>query len=200
MPRSNDAGLLESWFRFDTGGPNLFGFFRAIIDLLQNRVDNLQSRMPGFRDRIAHIWLTKSEGGLNLDMPGDVVRRLAARGAAAGDLLRQRFASPAPGEKMNFTNHRWVRYRTTFSAIQRMLSALRRNYGYPAPGEPPYAVLIRRPPDAEPKSYEFSDEQRVAAPPETDTLLGLATQWDQHPWLFTQGNPRPPGDLRIRPD
>ena len=39
---------------------------REEIDLQQ---DNAQAKMPGFRDRIAHVCLGPDEGGLNLDMP-----------------------------------------------------------------------------------------------------------------------------------
>jgi len=37
-------------------------------DTMQNGMDNMLSKAPGYRDRIVHISHTKDEGGLNLDM------------------------------------------------------------------------------------------------------------------------------------
>ena len=40
---------------------------------MQNWVDNQQTRVPGYRDRIVHISHTDNEGGMNLAMPPEVL-------------------------------------------------------------------------------------------------------------------------------
>jgi hypothetical protein len=81
--------------------------------------DQLLSGMTGQRERIAHIYLSGGEGGLNLDMKPEVSRALMGYGLAAG----RKFAL---GE-FNFDEHRWRRllafYRNSIGWIDRAATA-----------------------------------------------------------------------------
>jgi len=48
----------------------------------------MQTRLPGYRDRIAHVSLhEETEGGLNLNMPPELIVELGERGERAARLL-----------------------------------------------------------------------------------------------------------------
>ena len=98
LPQKCADGSADRWTRFDTAAQpasRLGGFLSSIVGTMQNWNDNTQSRVPGYRDRIVTIYLHKNEGGLNLDMPYDVLMALKQRGAAAGQLLVERFSAPS---------------------------------------------------------------------------------------------------------
>lgn len=115
MPHGNVGGLLEWWEPFDT----LAGFVMAIADTMQNWRDNMLLRLPGQRDRIAHVLLASGEGGLNLSMDQPTIDDLAARGAEAGRLFCERF---------DWRNHKWVRYLSFMSAFEDALEGWERGF------------------------------------------------------------------------
>lgn len=138
MPRTNNEGLLEWWTRWEGGGTGgVVSFLKAILDTMQNWVDNTQTRVPGYRDRIVHISHSKDEGGLNLAMPPETLAILTERGRQAGRLLLHTYTQPPdtvipgtgptedpcrPGETLlprvvSWENHRWVRLRTSLSLL-----------------------------------------------------------------------------------
>src|SRR5262249_11528617 len=90
LPQNNQEGIAEDWNRFDAK-KSVFSFLGAIVETMQNWVDNTQLRVPGYRDRVAHIFHRADEGGLNLNMPPAVIDRLSRRGGAAGTVLREQF-------------------------------------------------------------------------------------------------------------
>ena len=67
------------------------GFARQILDTMQNWRDTMQSELPGFRDRIRAIELGSGEGGMNLGMDPETIRRLAEKGRAKGRELADDF-------------------------------------------------------------------------------------------------------------
>jgi len=60
-------------------------FLVRIKDTMQNWRDTTQAELPGYRERICQIRLTRKEGGLNLDMDPDAIQRLVGYGEIAGD-------------------------------------------------------------------------------------------------------------------
>ena len=56
----------------------LFSFIGAMVDTMQCWNDNLTILHPGYRDRIVHISHTDDEGGMNLNMPRQIIERLAS--------------------------------------------------------------------------------------------------------------------------
>jgi predicted acylesterase/phospholipase RssA len=202
MPRTNNSGLLPVWMRFDDphNGEPLFGFFNALLNALQNWSDNAQTHLPGYRDRIVTIHLDESkEGGLNLDMPADLIAELGQRGAeAAGELLK-RYPGIGLSEdeqkkiKTTWTNHRWVRYRSLLAQLEALLGEFRAVAEAPLPGELRYEDLIAQPP-----SYRYTPDQQRLARKVTEQLLELGREWKDDSASLQPG-PRPVPELRVRP-
>jgi len=163
--KSNSDEISDSWFRFEDDLP---GFLGNIVRTMQNRVDEAQMRLPGYRDRIAHVSLTKHEGGLNLDMDPVAIGALTERGRAAGQQLVERFGADPEDVEMSWDNHRWIRLRTTLAATADLLQELTDQYGHvPAADDQqpsPYATyadLLDRPPGGAPTSYSLESTTRV---------------------------------------
>jgi predicted acylesterase/phospholipase RssA len=163
LPPSNDAGRQPSFSRFGS----LPGFISAIFDAMQNWNDNTQSRLPGYRDRIVTVYLADDEGGLNLDMPPSLLLRLRKRGAAAGAALAARFKDPSIGSPasvpMNWENHRWLRLRSTMSALREYLSLFRRATTQPIAPDVQYDQLVRAQAGLPVIEYPIEATQREAA-------------------------------------
>jgi hypothetical protein len=141
MAASNSAARLMGFNRFG----DLPGFLSAIFNAMQNWNDNTQSVLPGYRDRIVTVFLDADEGGLNLDMPADVLARLRARGAAAGSLIAAHFEAPsvlARDVGMNWENHRWLRLRGTMGALKDYLSHFTFGLNNPEAPDVTYKQLI----------------------------------------------------------
>jgi len=204
LPHKNDQGIGAPWRTVE----GVVGFGGAVFSSLHAWLDNLQKRAPGYRDRIARIDLTEEEGGLNLRMPPELVRRVAGFGNDAGVELADRFEPraagapppPARGRRSDapgwaWDNHRWVRFRSTLSLLERFIHAFGADVRkVPVAPTPAYDDLIgagaRRSP-----SYAFSDDQLVRAEALVKELRGICTA---EPSL-AEGAPRPVPELRIIP-
>jgi hypothetical protein len=112
--------------RFDRGSSfdRLAGFFSAIIDTMQNWRDKLQASAAGYHDRIVHIKLKPTEGGLNLNMPTQVINDLSERGRIAGEMLSAEF---------DFAAHEYARYRITMCATEKYVDNLANAWMHPVP-------------------------------------------------------------------
>lgn len=208
MPERNVGGITEWWTRFDegSGSQRLFGFVGAIVNAMQNWMDNSQTRLPGYRDRVAHVSLDEaSEGGMNLNMPPDVILKLSKRGGDAGTMLAERFASRADELVLSWDNHRWVRYRSFMQLLQQMLDEIDLTFSNSSPGEQNYWDLIRRDSDTAPGSYRWrNNAQQSFADQATQKLLELAQDWRNQKSAdeaasFAGEVPRPRPELRVRP-
>ncbi|MBI4259680.1 MAG: patatin-like phospholipase family protein [Actinobacteria bacterium] len=203
LPEGNAGGIAETWTRIEErpGLRALAGFVHTIADTMQNWMDNTQIRVPGYRDRVAHIRHTEEEGGMNLDMPPERIAALGERGRCAGEKLVERFTGPARGSEVSWDNHRWVRYRSATALLEDMLVRFRRAYTHPpAPGTRTYEQLIRRGAGEPPTSYEWERAaQRGFASAATDEVVGMIERWAATGQSFQEGAPRPRPELRIRP-
>jgi hypothetical protein len=206
MPSSNTGGILEGARAFAPKGlAALVGFGHAIIDTMQNWTDNAQTRVPGYRDRVAHVYHSKEEGGMNLSMPRCRIEALAERGRCAAERLVERFTLPPdPGTVLTWDNHRWVRYRTTMNLLQENLRSFERAWRerpapgfpyYPAPGETSYGRLLRKGRNGAP-SYSLGREH-LFAEAGTGLLVLLARTWRAGDFGYQAPKPRP--ELRVRP-
>lgn len=130
------------------------GLLAGVFDTMQNWTDNDLSRASGHKDRICTIRLGEGEGGMNLDMPADVIAGLVPRGEAAGDNLasimrgRMRFAEPDGDEErrlveMQWTNHRWTRFRVLAKALADYTEPADSLWGSPSTPDS-YAALATR--------------------------------------------------------
>ncbi|GGP48155.1 patatin-like phospholipase family protein [Saccharothrix coeruleofusca] len=93
------------------------GFVTAILDTMLGWRDTMQSALPGYRGRIAHVRLRGDEGGTNLFMRPETIRALAERGRTAGVLLRTRFTSDG-GTRTD--RYRWIRMRMAMREYQEL--------------------------------------------------------------------------------
>jgi hypothetical protein len=198
LPENNSQGIGERWNRFE----GLGGFAGALLNAAQAFLDNMQARAPGYRDRIARIFLDVEEGGLNLTMPPDVLARLGARGQAAADALVDRFAVPgSPG----LDNHRWVRLRSLLGLLDPLLRRFAREMdrdprrdpadaARPAP-EKSYRELCDSPP-----SYRWTTVgQQDLARRVLQGLVETGKELEQASSNLESGAPRPTPVLRVTP-
>lgn len=138
MTRSASDGTLELFNRFlGAKSPlgQLFGVGGAVFRSAQTWTDNSYLTLPGFRDRIAEVWLDPHEGGMNLTMPPAVIAGLAAKGRAAGKRLVSRFADVQPKGVPDWDGHRWTRFRASMAAVARYSRAWRESVAHPMPGD-----------------------------------------------------------------
>jgi hypothetical protein len=196
MPLNNEGGIEEWWVSIDSLGR----FIRSIFDTLQNGETNAQLHVPGYRDRIAHIELSDSEGGMNLNMPQERIEKLSERGRCAGDKLSRRFSPGGDGTPLTWDNHRLIRYRSTMQLVEDALNRFYRAYNQTAGTDQPYASLITRSAYSPPTSYQWRDlEQRRYAIQATIEVVNLGQRWRSSGSSFANGAPRPVPELRIEP-
>nr|WP_228028697.1 patatin-like phospholipase family protein [Donghicola mangrovi] len=79
---------------------NVVGFFAAIGNVAKDWQDSLQSEVPGMHERIVTIRLKNKEGGSNINMTGDTIKKLQGYGLAAAEKLVNDF---------DYNEHRWRR-------------------------------------------------------------------------------------------
>jgi predicted acylesterase/phospholipase RssA len=171
MPRTNRGGIVEWWTRWpeSQGVRSIMAFLRAIADTMQNWVDNQQTRVPGYRDRIVHIPHSDDEGGMNLAMPPETLAKLTERGRCAGARLVEYYTTPPeqqvdsaepPGTRprvVSWENHRWIRLRTSLALVADAIESLSDNFDEHY--EADLAGLLEAPP-----SYRFTNlDQRALA-------------------------------------
>lgn len=211
VPEDNGEGQEQPQVALERDGrPNLFGLLGAIKETMHNWNDNTQLRVPGFRDRIAQVRLTRDEGGLNLRMGPELIRRVAARGACAAETLVAHFFPPtlpppgeAPAVRTDWRNHRWVRFRTAAALFEESLLGLLHAERECADSEAAIEALHLAPP-----SYAFGSDERTHASLEAYQQLLRSAEWferHQHEHgapVFDPPQspvPRPRSQLRIRP-
>lgn len=200
MAPSNGASRQENWTRFT----DIAGYIgNAMLGAMKDWNDNVQSRVPGFRDRIVTVRLRSCEGGLNLNMPTDVIDALVKRGAAAGQRLVERFACVSDGSysrAMDWDNHRWVRARVLLSAGQKYFDLLARGYNGGQPGDVSYDELMHRSEARTKGPYVWPN---VATRRRSRAILAKAASTSKrlHSWevRFDRDDPQPVPDLVKRP-
>jgi predicted acylesterase/phospholipase RssA len=197
MPKTNSQGRLRA-FASIQGLPSFFG---SILSTMQNWNDDEQSKLPGYRDRIATIALHPDEGGLNLRMPASVMSALENRGARAGEELRNHFVQPSDlsitDTAMNWENHRWLRFRTTMAALSHYLRGWDRGFTLPISGDVPYEKLLQSTTGLPVHSYPIPSAQRDSYSHLVDVVANDASGVSQNPVLET-GTPQPDPRLVLR--
>ena len=189
LPSSNAQGAADRLlpFRHEQGFAGLGSFIGALLNALHAWMDNQQAKVPGFRDRIAHVLLSEKEGGLNLTMPAAQIHALAARGFEAGEELAERFTT---GDGLE--NHRWIRLRTLLPLLRKLCG----DVSAAVSESPDYAALLGGP---EP-SYQLHDDERAAAVWLLQEVQGIDDGLAQRGVDFERGEPRPKPVLRLGPD
>lgn len=110
------------------------GFIWAMFSSAKDWQDTLQTKLPGYRERIVSIALAPDEGGLNLNMQAPTIRKLATYGEIAGATLVQKFC---------LDEHRWRRLLVETTALEDALKTYSDNYKASAQsGSTNFDVLI----------------------------------------------------------
>jgi hypothetical protein len=175
-PMSNEAGISARWTEID----GVIGFGHAIIDTMQNWMDNAQTRVPGYRDRIVVIKHSRVEGGMNLNMDPRDIARFSERGRCAGEFLVNRFAhdpSTNPDDQLSWSNHRWLRFRSVMPLVEQLLLDILRGYEWPPEptSQRTYAALVGA---LDAPSYGWDPQaQRDRAVELTGLMLELVRNW-----------------------
>jgi predicted acylesterase/phospholipase RssA len=172
-------------------------FAIAIKDAMQNWRDNSQARMPGFRERVIHVKLARGEGGLNLAMDDQKVKRLIDRGDYAGRRLIDLFSGSEDGalqRRPHWNDHRYARFRILMSALERLFQGFQRGYAAePDAVTEPYDERVAAglvPP------YPLTQARLAAATLKTEQYRALA---DVEETLDDDDVPRPRAVSRLMP-
>ncbi|MFS8123514.1 patatin-like phospholipase family protein [Rhizobium sp. BR 250] len=94
------------------------GFLGSILSSAKDWQDQSLATMPGQRERIARVFLTPEEGGLNLTMPPERSAKLMSYGLEVGSL----FATGA----LDFDEHRWRRALVAYDRLEDAVLATER--------------------------------------------------------------------------
>jgi len=120
------------------------GFLMSIVGAMQNGNDSTQSRSAGVRDRVVRVRIDKNEGGMNLNMPDDVIKRIAQRGEDAADNIISTFLGAAPnGSWDGWPTQRWVRRDVFVYFLDQKIGGLLRALGPDARHSRTYRDLIQ---------------------------------------------------------
>lgn len=164
------------------------GFLVTLFDAAKDWQDNLQSLLPGYRERIVHIALKRSEGGLNLTMPPELIKVLAAYGKEAGELAISDF---------DMDEHRWRRFLIAMARVEETLDELAKSHDDNRHGESFGEFLTRYQFDGsyQPKNIAWKNETLRRAM----TLVDLGREWRKAPTIRSGEIPKPECDMRIEP-
>jgi hypothetical protein len=169
----------------------IVAFFSRLIDAAKDWQDNLQSTLPGYRDRIVHVGLEPNEGGLNINMPRDLVRRLGNYGALAGVDMRTEF---------DLDEHRWCRFLVAMDRMEHTLDEIAAAYNGQGGIESFAAFLNRYPNPPNPVSYkEAARDHLETLKTRVADLAELSRRWQAQLQIPDKELPHPKTDLRITP-
>ena len=165
---------------------SIVGFLGATMRAMQNWTDSLQRTQPGYRDRVVEIQTADSEGGLNIAMTPEQIRRLAERGSeAAGEF-----------SKFDFDSHQWIRYRSAMSEMSRLFESMHDAWTDPQVSIQRLLVPGYTPAFMPPGSKQWSVSDAAA----TAHLLTTIEEWLRLGLPAMQSSPpRPSPQVRLTP-
>jgi len=199
LPDRPGDGRGQRWHRFDEPGEatsSLLRFLLALFNASQNWHDESFLTLPGYRGRSVEVWMGEGEGGLNLDMPSELVTRLSQRGGYAGQRIAERFDSADPRDRMGWDAHRWTRFRAGMRALVDELEDLNRSVNAaPMAGGIPLADWLSgaaRPPVHVPGNAERQRDEAAF-----QRLMAFSDGLRSEPRPFSDG-PKPAREFATR--
>jgi hypothetical protein len=166
-----------------TAVSSVFSFARQILNAALDWRDTMQAELPGFRDRVCQIHLSREEGGLNLDMPEPVVEKLVGRGEEAGRKIIDDF---------RWDCHLYMRYLTFMQVMQDGLTPAQRAWT-------PFDQAVPDVPPECPGYPPVDPPDWTVAEPLTSDLLGAMTWGTDGAIDFDKHAPTPKGWARVTP-
>ncbi|ESW93134.1 RpoH suppressor [Mesorhizobium sp. LSJC269B00] len=141
---------------------SLTAFAMSVLNTAKDWQDRRLAGLSGYRERIVHIYLKETEGGLNLKMEPTTIAALADFGDRAGALMA---SQPRSGDlaAFDFNDHRWRRFLIAYYQIEQLLEELREGWGDLA----------------DPSSFAAAISELIDAPP---SYKGSAKAWRQQVW------------------
>lgn len=165
-------------------------FLLTLLDAAKDWQDNLQSILPGYRERIIHIALKESEGGLNLTMPPSLIEELSQYGKQAGLMA----SSPA----FDLDEHRWRRFLIAMAEIEEMLDQIASSHDPQPSGAEDFGKFLDR--------YDFSGSYLPVSEAWKEEVLSRAKElvtaghsWRTDPTVRSGKIPKPDPVMRITP-
>lgn len=167
--------------------PGVGAFAMALLNAAKDWQDQLRTVLPGYRERVAHIYLKDDEGGLNLNMPPERIDTLLDLGLRAGHLM----TATAPTDPatiaiaaedkdrypFDFDDHRWRRFLSAYGALEEVLLEAQASWGdadTPGTFRDFIADYLN-----DPASYGNSSlATRMMAFKRIDDLMSLVKGWD----------------------
>jgi hypothetical protein len=167
----------------------LGGFLMRLLMSAKDWQDNLQSVLPGYRERIVHVVLKPDEGGLNLAMDRKTIDKLVHYGQQAGEKLCNEF---------DLDEHRWRRFLVAMARMEETLDEVANAYaGVPAAPESFQHFLARYP--AKATHYKQTPQILKAMLERGAELNASGVNWRDKPRVRDGDIPKPATHLRITP-
>ncbi len=185
LPESAGSGIQLPILAFD----GLGGFLMRLLMSAKDWQDNLQSVLPGYRERIAHVVLKPEEGGLNLTMDEATIRKLVTYGEQAGMKLRDEF---------DLDGHRWRRFLVAMARMEETLDDVAQAYAGLPGGTEKFGDFLDRYSSA-PDSYEQKPPILAAMLERGRELAASGSDWRSAPTIREGKIPKPATNLRITP-
>lgn len=179
---------------------SLAEFAMGLLNAAKDWQDNLQTLLPGYRERVVHVYLKPDEGGLNLTMPPERIAGLVELGGRAGALMAGGPPlEPADVFPFDFADHRWRRFLVAYAAIEALLEDAAQDWGDPADPQS-FAAFINTY-MAEPASYGRSSQKwRRDVFTRMESLMAMGRAWGDDPLRHQEGAvPYPRPVLRMAP-
>jgi hypothetical protein len=172
-------------------------FLLGLVSAAKDWQDRLQSTLPGYRERIANIYLKADEGGINLNMSAGQIGKLAVFGERAAALMGGRSLHPSDQSPFDFDEHRWRRYLIAFARVEEALEHAEKAWNGPAR----FGNFIK---SYQPTSYYSENSQwlqwRTKVFERFDGIMSVVSEWHESLRLAPEAHiPKPDSDLRITP-
>jgi hypothetical protein len=164
----------------------LGGFLARLLFSAKDWQDKLQSTLPGYRERIAHVVLKPDEGGLNLTMKPATVQKLVGYGEQAGVMLRDQF---------DLDGHRWRRFLVAMARMEQTLDEAATAYDQ-VPGRFGDFLAVYA---SNPSSYKQNAAEAAEMLKRGAELAAIGVQWRTRPTVRDGKIPNPPTNLRVTP-
>jgi hypothetical protein len=185
LPKNARGGILLPVQPID----GLGGFAIRLVMAAKDWQDNLQSTLPGYRERIAHVVLKPEEGGLNLTMDEATIRQLVQFGEQAGVKLREEFDLDA---------HRWRRFLVAMARMEETLDDVEKAHQDLPGGPEGFASFLARY-GAIAASYKQDPARLAEMIKRAAELAACGESWRAKPTIHEGTLPKPGTNLRITP-
>jgi hypothetical protein len=173
-------------------------FLAALVNAAKDWQDRLQATLPGYRERIANIYLKSQEGGINLNMSAAQIDQLVNLGERGAELMVGRSLDHSDESPFEFDEHRWRRYLIAFARLEEALEYAEGSWNGPAS----FGDFIK---SYQPTSYHSSNPQWVQWRRDVfarfDDIMSLVASWDGKSLRLANEAqiPKPASELRITP-